>query len=143
MTGERVDPGTANHFAVSIGGESSAAFSECTGLQLELDIMEYQEGGQNDYVHKLPGRLKQGNITLRRGIIKSDKMWQWVLKTFAGNIERKNVDVALCTADGKQIMLWSLLEACPVKWMGPGLKASDNSIAVDTFELVFKEIRVE
>ena len=142
-TGARVDPGTVLHFAVSIDGSMDAVFSECTGLQMELEVMDYQEGGRNDYIHKLPGRLKQANITLRRGIVKKDKLWDWALKAFSGKVERKNVDVVLYASDGQQMMMWSLYDAYPVKWIGPGLKASDNSIAVDTFELAYKEIRVE
>ena len=45
-------------FYVEIDGMAQAVFTEVSGLQLEMEVMEYQEGGNNDFVHRLPGRTK-------------------------------------------------------------------------------------
>src|SRR5260370_4035739 len=55
-----------------------AGFSECTGLDATLEVMEYKEGGVNDHVHKLPTRASHSNITLKRGILfLEDDLWKW------------------------------------------------------------------
>ena len=43
-----------------------AGFSECSGLDVTLEVMEYKEGGVNDYVHKFPTRASHSNLTLKR-----------------------------------------------------------------------------
>ena len=53
-----------------------------TGFSSQVDVLEYPEGGQNTFVHRLPTRVKQGNITLKRGVITSDKaLLDWYQKT--------------------------------------------------------------
>ena len=55
-----------------------AGFSECSGLDVTLEVMEYKEGGVNDYVRKFPTRASHGNITLKRGVIYlEDDLWTW------------------------------------------------------------------
>ena len=141
-TGERRDPGTSLRFDIIVGNNKQAEFSECSGLQVEMEVMEYQEGGRNGYVHKLPGRLKVSNVTLRRGIITSDKLWDWFKKAVSGRIERKNLDVVLCDEKGRERQRWSFQEAYPVKWVGPALKASDNTIAVEALELAHRGMQL-
>lgn len=140
--GARRDPGTSLRFYIELDGLQEAEFSECSGLQVEMEVMEYQEGGRNGYVHKLPGRLKVSNVTLRRGIITSDKLWEWFKKAASGRIERKNFDVVLCDEQGQERQRWSFQEAYPVKWVGPTLKASDNTIAVEALELAHRGMQL-
>ena len=53
-------------------------FTELTGMSLQVDVMEYPEGGLNDYVHKLPGRVKHNNVTLKRGVTNETALLEWV-----------------------------------------------------------------
>src|SRR5437016_8239237 len=53
------------------GREIQALFTEVSGLQVEMQVMDYEEGGVNNYIRRLPGRLKVGNVTLKRGLTKS------------------------------------------------------------------------
>jgi hypothetical protein len=43
-------------------------FQECTGLEIEMDVQEYQEGGRNDGVIRRAGRAKYSPLTLKRGM---------------------------------------------------------------------------
>ena len=144
--GDRKTPGASFRFHVEIGKEwlREAEFTECSGLQVEMEVLEYQEGGRNDHVHKLPGRVKVSNVTLRRGIITSDKLWDWFCKCASGRIERRNLDVVLYDEQGdKEKQRWTFFEAYPVKWVGPALKAGDNSIAIDALELAHRGMKLQ
>ena len=66
-TGKRVDPLTTRKFFVEIGNIVRAEFSEVSGLNAEVEVLSYEEGGKNGFVHKLPGRVKFPNVTLKRG----------------------------------------------------------------------------
>ncbi len=55
------------------------SWTKCEGLSVEYDVQEIKEGGQNDYVHRLPGRAKYQNIKLTRPIDKdTGKVAVWL-----------------------------------------------------------------
>ncbi len=143
-TGARIDPLAGYRFRVLIsGGLDVAEFSECSGLELTVKFDEVREGGQNEYVHRLPGRVEYGNLTLKRGYVKSDEFFKWCLTVFnRKKIQRQQVTLALVDQAGKQVMAWTFLDAYPVKWSGPSFKAGDNAIAIESMELAHNGLRV-
>jgi phage tail-like protein len=134
-TAQRIDPFPAFKFCVEIGGITQAVFSECSGLEAEVEVFEYEEGGLNSYVHKLPGRVKYSDLTLKRGMATSDELWEWYKKALGGKIERKNISVILYNTSGEEYRRWNFREAYPVKWTGPDFKADDNTVAIETLVL--------
>ena len=80
----RVDPFKNFNFLVEIDGIAQAGFSECTGLRLEVDVIEYREGADLSSVRKLPGRSRVGDITLKRGITTSNELQAWFESTLNG-----------------------------------------------------------
>ena len=122
-------------FYVEIAGVPQAVFTEVSGLQIETEITEYEEGGNNDFVHRLPGRTKIGNITLKRGMTSSNELLQWFLKIARGSIDRRNVTVIMYDSAGKELFRWNFIEAYFVKWTGPQFTAASTEAAVETLEL--------
>lgn len=130
----RTDPMAAFRFGVEIQGILSGLFTECSGLNVERELVEYKEGGTNDYVHKFPGRAKYSNITLKRGVA-GDELWKWFSKGLLdGKIDRPNVSIVLFKADGSQAKRWDLRDPLPIKWSGPELKTDGNQVAIETIE---------
>ncbi len=109
-------------------------FTQVTGLSAQVDVMEYPEGGRNDYVHKLPSRIKQGNITLKRGVTQEKALLEWFHKTV---VQAKPVDLTLTLYDsyGKKVQAWSFNGAYPVKWTGPDANAGGNDVMTETLEI--------
>src|SRR5688572_32187033 len=91
----RNDPFKNFNFLVEIDGITQAGFSECSGLRLEIDVIEYREGGDLSSVRKLPGLSKVGDITLKRGITTSKELHEWVESVRNGVASRKNGAVVL------------------------------------------------
>jgi phage tail-like protein len=141
-TGERVDPFTTHCFAVEIKDIQHAIFSEFSGLQAEVEVFSYEEGGCNDFVHKLPGRAKFSNITLKRGVASTDELWQWFQNVVCGSVTRKEVSVILMDAAQRQVKRWNFSSAYPVKWVGPAFKAGENAISIETLELAHQGMAV-
>lgn len=137
QTGSRNDPYVSFRFEVVLDGVSLAGFSECTGLQLETEFFDYMEGGLNEYVLKFPTRTKQGNLTLKRGIVDRE-LWDWYYDLTQGMVAPKNGEVAVKDPSGGEVvMAWEFTSALPVKWQGPDLNASQASVAVETLELSY------
>lgn len=130
------DSALAIRFKVSIDGYGSlGSWSKCEGLSVEYEVFEYQEGGFNDYVHRLPGRRKYPNIKLTRPLDKdSATVVSWISKQ-VHEVERQNAQVSVLDPDGKVVCSWHLDGVCPVKWSGPTLDAGGNQVATETLEL--------
>lgn len=130
-------------FYVEVDGIAQAVFTEAGGLQMETEVMEYQEGGNNEYVHRLPGRVKASNLTLKRGMTGSHEFYKWLADIASGKITRRNVSVVMFDYAGKQLARWNLMNAYPVKWTGPQLNAREAAAAIETLELTHDSVTLE
>jgi phage tail-like protein len=141
LLGTRNDPYMAFNFLVEIEGLLVGGFSEVTGLQIETVVETYREGGLNEYEHKLAGPSRYpSNLILKRGLTDIEILWCWHQDVIQGNIERKNGTIYLLDRQRLPAMWWNVLEAYPIKWSGPELRAETSTIAVESVELVHKGI---
>jgi phage tail-like protein len=134
-TSARLDPVTAFRFTVVFDDLPPGGFSDCSGLQLELETQEYAEGGLNTHTWRFAGRSKQTNVTLKRGIV-NRVLWDWFQASATGDFRSRNCTVTVHDASGTEDVLeFQLADAFPVKWLGPELSASQNNLAVETLEI--------
>ncbi|MFZ0388947.1 MAG: phage tail protein [Calditrichia bacterium] len=134
-TGKRTDPYGAYHYLVEIGGVIAAGFSEVSGISRETQVEDYQEGGLNEFVHRLPGPARFQNIVLKRGITDSGELFQWHQEVISGKIRRRNGSIILQDNAGEERWRWNFIEAYPAKWSGPSLQAGSSAVAIETLEL--------
>jgi phage tail-like protein len=135
-TGDRHDPVLSYNFAVEINGLVVAGFSEVSGLQAEIEVQEYREGGVNEYIHKRAGPVKYpSNLILKKGVTDSTELWSWYRDVMDGTVDRKTVGILLMTSSGDEKRRWKLQKAYPVKWTGPDFKATASEVAIETMEL--------
>ena len=138
------DAYASNRFYISIEGVTGeqALFTEASGLQVEIEVFEYTEGGVNSFVHKLPGRTKVGNLTLKRGMTNSKAFLEWISNVALGKIERKNVSIVMFSAKGEELMRWNFDGMYPIKWTGPQYQASGNAAAIESLELAHSGLQL-
>lgn len=139
--GERRNPYMSFSFLVEIEGLIVGGFSEVSGLQVETEIEEIREGGVNDRIHKLPKITKYTNITLKRGITDSDELWNWYQSVINGDIKKRGGFIVLMDRERNEKWRWNFLDAYPVKWVGPDLKADSNAVAIESLELAHSGIK--
>jgi phage tail-like protein len=141
LLGIRNDPYMAFNFLVEIEGLLVGGFSEVTGLEVETEVKDYREGGLNEYIHKFAGPTRYpANLILKHGLVYIESLWSWHQDVVQGTIERKNGTIYLLDQQRIPIMWWDFMEAYPVKWSGPQLRADSNTVAVETVELVHRGI---
>src|SRR5205814_2101195 len=94
-------------FLVEVDGASIGRFTEVQGLEITIDVQEIPEGGQNSFVHKVPGRMTWPNIVLKRGLTESDNLIAWLNKSsgegFSGasnKLTRSTASIVLLSAGG-------------------------------------------
>ena len=137
----RNDVSAVFRFMVELDGLIVGGFHEVSGLQAETQLMEYVEGGVNDYVHQFPKQMKYPRIVLKRGMTSSSELWDWYDAVIAGKVLRKNGAVILQNQAGTELCRWNFFDAYPVKWSGPDLNATSSEIAIESIEMVHNGIK--
>jgi phage tail-like protein len=127
----------AKNFVVDLQGLNVKLgyFTQVTGFSSQVDVLEYAEGGQNTFVHRLPTRTKQGNITLKRGVITDDKVLvEWYTKTV---VQAQPVTLVITLRDtaDKPIRTWNFRNAYPIKWTGGDMNAGGTEFLTESLEV--------
>ena len=136
-TGVREDPFPSYNFAVEIDHMVHAGFSEVSGLQIEIEVTPYREGGVNGFVHMRAGPAKYpSNLKVKKGVTVVRELWDWYWQVTQGTVVRKTVSVLLLDSSGEEKRRWVFRDAYPVTWLGPDLNASANQMAFETLEFV-------
>ena len=143
-----VDPPFVGRFTFEIDGLTIGAFTEVSGLSVQVDVEELAEGGQNGYTHKLLGRMKWPNLVFKRGLTDTDALFEWLLTASgdglakAGNkVKPRNGKISVLDAASRPLRTWTILEAKPVKWTGPRLAASSRDLAIEELEVCHSGFR--
>ena len=132
------------HFSVEWGGKR-IGFAEVSGLDMEVQVIEYREGASPQHTAaKMPGILKYGNITFKRGIIPGDNdFFNWFNTIRLNHVERRDVVIKLLNENHEPVMVWKARNAFPVKLQGPVLNAASGDVAVKTLEIAHEGLTVE
>jgi phage tail-like protein len=116
-------------------------FASVTGFSSQTDTLEYAEGGQNLFVHRLPTRVKQGNITLKRGVVPDSVLFDWYHKSTV-QVDPVTLVITLLNTAMKPVRVWNLINAYPVKWTGGDLNASSTEILTESLEIAHGGIEI-
>ncbi|NER39452.1 MAG: phage tail protein [Oscillatoria sp. SIO1A7] len=129
------------NFWLEVNGIVEGGFSEVSGLESEIEVESYEEGGVNGYVHQFPTRVKYPTLVLSRGLTNEENLWLWYKKTTNGTVDRKNGSIILLNWIHEPVMWWDFINAYPVKWKGPDFNARNGTeVAIERFELVHEGI---
>jgi phage tail-like protein len=120
---------------VGLGG-----FSECSGLEMSLQVEEYKEGGRNSAVLKFPTRVSWSNITLKRGVGTGTALWDWHYGFVEGKGKRRDGIIALMNSQRVPNNIWYFQRGLPVKYTGPSLNATQNNVAIESIEIAHEGI---
>lgn len=127
------------------GEDAEQRFQEVSGLSYEILTEELNEGGENRFSHKLPKKIKYPNLVLKRGLLKNTALQKWfesAIDTFFDvlvyDFKPKDILITLLDEADNPVAIWNVVQAYPLKWSTSDLKASDNSIVIETLELAYQ-----
>jgi phage tail-like protein len=131
------------HFQVEWDSEK-VSFQEVSGLEIEAQPIEYRHGDSPQFsTIKMPGIKKSGNVTMKKGIFKSDnKFWDWFNLIKQNTIKRKTITIKLLDEANAPTMIWTLANAWPTKITGTDLKSDGNEVAVESIEIAHEGITI-
>ncbi len=134
------------------GGEAlgDGGFQDCSGLELEMDVQEYLEGGRNDGVIRRVGRGKYSNIVLKRGMFYADgrvngDLWAWLQSVVSGErpVRRYNGTIEVMSVADEVVAVWTFDRGLPAKIKGPELNAKTGEIAIEELTIAHEGLRLE
>ncbi len=148
-------PLTKMNFLVTVSSVSgTAAFSEVTGIEATVDVIEFRQGNAHSMAPvKIPGLVKHGNVTLKMGYTLDSAFKTWIQECVSevrGAIPRNEVQIELIDITGgtPQQMptspsgnrVWILTNAWVTKYSAPDLDAKTSDVAIESVELAYEEL---
>ena len=134
---QRIDPQPGFGFAVQMGDKILGWFTEFGALTIEREIKPQPEGGVNNYIHQLPGRLKRLNITLKHGLA-GQELWEWFQKgLYDVKIETRNLSIVLYDGALTEVRRWDLVDVYPAKWNGSSLNSAKQEVFIESVEFAY------
>jgi phage tail-like protein len=145
----RDDPYGGYNFEILINGISDdgtavkGSFAEATGLEVDIQPIEYRNGAEDITVRKIPGLKKFPNIVLKRGILGDTALWTWIQEAMDGKVQRTEGSVVLLDENKQEVMRWNFKRGWPCKWTGPGLNAKNSEIGMETLEICHEGLQLD
>jgi phage tail-like protein len=143
-------PYTQFNFLVDLGmGNTDAAeagFQECSAISTSVDVIEYRNGNDREnHVRKITGLNKATDVTLKRGVIGSLQLYQWLDQIRNGDQNAvRNVTIQLQSEDHTTVvMTWKLRGARIVKYSTGPLNAEGTDIAIEELTLAYERLEIE
>lgn len=133
------------------GTLGDGAFQECSGLDLEMDVAEYVEGGRNNGVIQRAGRAKVTRIVLRRGMLHpaagrvDGDLWRWFQDVVDGVRPLRRYDGTIAVLDEAEqpVAVWTFTRGLPAKVVGPQLNARTGEVAIEELQIAHEGLRLE
>ncbi|MDJ0642078.1 MAG: phage tail protein [Erythrobacter sp.] len=120
-----------------------AAFSECDGLEMTMDVQTIRSGGANDRAWRVPAVINYTNLTLKRGMTANLDLWKWFRRSIENPFLRADADVVILADDGKAELARFRLSRCiPIKLKAPALNAKEGAIAIEEFQLSYDKFEL-
>lgn len=145
MATYRDNPFDAFNFLVALGdgkeAETVGGFSECSGLGVEVNYSEYRNGNEMfNTVRKIANTYKNDDVTLKRGLVGSLSLFEWLKSVGTGEHEPRLVTITLLDEAREPVASWELRNAQPKKWTGPSLAAKGGGeVAMEELSLVCED----
>ncbi len=140
----REDPLLGFNFALDLSGTIAGYFTEVSGIGSENEVIEQKvvTGKGVEVILRIPGRLKWGDIVLKRGITSSMDLWNWRRQVEEGKVKdaRKNGSIVMFDRELKEVARWNFVNAWPSKITGPSPKSDSNEIGIEELTIVHEHI---
>src|SRR3954454_17014201 len=103
------------NFLVGLGTGNTdgpeAGFQKCSAIGMEVAVAEYRNGNdKNNGVRKIAGLAKVSDVTLRRGIIGSLALYQWLDAVRNGDPAVRTVRIQLQSEDHTAVVQTWILQ---------------------------------
>ena len=146
----RNNPYGAFNFLVSLGGSQGdggegaivGGFSDVSGLGVDVSYSEYRNGNEKfNTVRKMPNTHQIDDVTLKRGLVGSTDLFEWIKTVRDGTADPRSVTITMMDEARNPVVTFTLRNAQPKKYTGPTLAAKGGGeVAMEELHLVHEGI---
>ncbi|MBL0388123.1 phage tail protein [Tumebacillus sp. ITR2] len=139
---DRKDPYRKFRFIVQFDGTVQGGFSEVSGFDASIDVVEYREGDEAAITpRKLPGLAKYGNVTFKRGVTDSMELFNWLQGFTENKIVRKNLTIIAKDEANNEVATFQIINAWPTKYTGPDFNATASEVSIESIEVAHEGMK--
>lgn len=120
-------------------------FSDVAGLKTELHISEYRDGNYiHSHVHKYAGMHTTGDVTLKRGVVDSSDLWDWIKNARKNGVDaQRDVTITLRDEANNPVQIYKLHRVTPKGYTGPTLSGKGTGdLAIEELVLAPENIEI-
>jgi phage tail-like protein len=143
------------HVSFTLPGKKNevceAEFSECSGLEMSMELKTIKEGGNNGEQIHLAGPMTYGQLSLKRGMTKNFDLWDWFESVQNQRNLRVDGEVQILSSlrtsrdqnpPGKKNkdVVFKLSNCVPMKMVAPSLNAKDGEIAIEEIQIAYERL---
>jgi phage tail-like protein len=150
MAVQRERPYAQFNFLVDLGDGTTdgatAGFQECSNIGMEVTVAEYRNGNEKENaVRKITGLNKATDVTLKRGVIGSLNLYNWLNQIRNGDENAlRTVVIHLQNEDHTAtVQTWKLLRARITKHVSGPMNAKGNDVAMEELTLAYERLEME
>jgi phage tail-like protein len=150
MAVKRDRPYVQFNFLVDLGDGNTtgpdAGFQEISGIGMEVTVSEYRYGNSmENSVMKMTGLNKSSDVTLKRGVIGSLNLYNWLNQIRNGDQNAmRTVTIQLQNEDHSEtVQTWKLLRARITKHTSGPLNAKGTDVAMEELVLAYERLEME
>jgi phage tail-like protein len=135
------------NFLIDLGtGNTEAGFQEVSGIGMDVTVAEYRDGNARvNGVQKITGFNKSTDVTLKRGVVRSQSLDQWLHDIRNGNQNAtRTVTILLQNEDHTSVVrTWKLIRARVIKHTSGPLNAKGTDVAMEELVLAYERLEME
>jgi phage tail-like protein len=142
-------PFSAFNFSIEISVDPvatricSAAFSECDGLEMNIEVKTIRQGGDNARQIRLAGPGSFGNLTLKRGMTSNFDLWDWFNAVVLDPSLRADAEIVMLAPDRSEQCRFLATRCLPIKLKAPPLNALSGAVAVEEMQLAYETLQLK
>jgi phage tail-like protein len=150
MASQRDRPYGQFNFLVDLGTGNTngpdAGFQEVSGIGMEVAVAEHRFGNSlHNHTQKITGLNKSTDVTMKRGVIGSLSLYQWLNQIRNGDKKQyRNLTIQLQSEDHNAVVAtWKLMNAQIIKYTSGPFNAKGNDVAMEELVLAYERLEME
>lgn len=138
-TAQLTNPYLGYWFSVKVPGIGTTAFAEAALSTISIGTTDYREGTDDASLRTLPGLVSYGNVTLRKGLMDSLDIYNWVHSVLlTGTKARQSISISVIdgsSSSSKILANWNFSDALPIRYETGALDAKSTDVILETLVL--------
>jgi phage tail-like protein len=139
LTGKK-DPLPSSNFVVEIDGIASASYTYVDGVGSDMEVIEYREANDPNNIRLVPGNVRAGPLTLKRGLSENTELWDWYKDTRDNPVVKKSMSVVILDHGHNEKARYNLHGCWPSEYYLEPLESNPSNVAYEVIVIQYESM---